>query len=138
MISLPSGVFKSFAGLPTAILVFAKGGCTEDVFFYDAQANGLSHEEKCLESTDNNLSDVLIQYRRWRNGESDFSDRTAKAFEVAAADIRANNFELSINRYKEIRHQEVEFEEPKVILTRMRMLEVEIQRDMADLEAMLR
>lgn len=138
VISLPSGVFRSFAGLSTAILVFTKGGHTEDVFFYDAQADELPHEEKCLETIDNDLSDVLIQYRRWRNGESDFSDRTAKAFKVSAADIRANNFELSINRYKEIRHQEVQFEEPKVILARMQMLEIEIQRDMAELEAMLR
>ncbi|WP_173051864.1 class I SAM-dependent DNA methyltransferase [Candidatus Nitrotoga sp. AM1P] len=138
VISLPSGVFRSFAGLPTAILVFTKGGRSQDVFFYDAQADGLSHEEKCLENADNDLSDVLIQYRHWRNGESDFSDRTAKAFKVSAADIRAHNFELSINRYREIRHQEVKFEEPKVILARMQMLEVEIQRDMAELEAMLR
>jgi type I restriction enzyme M protein len=138
VISLPSGVFRSFAGLSTAILVFTKGGRTQDVFFYDAQADGLSHEEKCLENADNDLSDILIQYRRWCSGESDFSDRTAKAFKVSAADIRVHNFELSINRYRETRHQEVKFEEPKVILARMRMLEVEIQRDMAELEAMLR
>jgi type I restriction enzyme M protein len=138
VISLPSGVFRSFAGLSTAILVFTKGGRTQDVFFYDAQADGPSHEEKCLENPDNDLSDVLIQYRRWRNGGSDFSDRTAKAFKVSAADIRTNNFELSINCYKEIRQQEVQFEEPKVILARMQMLEVEIQRDMAELGAMLR
>ena len=61
-----------------------------------------------------------------------------KAFKVSAADIRAHNFELSINRYRETRHQEVKREEPKVILAHMRMLEAEIQRDMAELEAMLR
>ena len=138
VISLPSGVFRSFAGLSTAILVFTKGGSTQDVFFYDAQADGLSQEEKCQENVDNDLSDVLTQYRRWRNGKGDFADRTAKAFKVSAADIRAHNFELLINRYKEIRHQEVKSEEPKVILARMRMLEAEIQRDMAELEAMLR
>ena len=138
VISLPSGVFRSFAGLSTAILVLTKGGCTQDVFFYDAQADGLSQEEKCQENADNELSDVLTQYRRCRNGESDFTDRTAKAFKVSAADIRAHNFELSINRYREIRHQEVKCEEPKVILAHMQMLEAEIQRDMAELEAMLR
>jgi type I restriction enzyme M protein len=138
VISLPVGVFRSFTGLSTAILVCTKGGCTQDVFFYDAQADGLLPGEKCQENTDNDLSDVLTQYRRWRNGESDFSDRTAKAFKVSAADIRAHNFELSINRYRETTHQEVKFEEPKVILARMRMLEVEIQRDLSELEAMLR
>lgn len=138
VISLPSGVFRSFAGLSTSILVFTKGGRTQDVFFYDAQADGLSQEEKCQENADNDLSDVLTQYRRWRNGESDFTDRTAKAFKVSAADIRAHNFELSINRFRETRHQEVKCEEPKVILAHMRMLETEIQRDMAELEAMLR
>ena len=138
VISLPSGVFRSFAGLSTAILLFTKGGRTQDVFFYDAQADGLSQQEKCQENADNDLSDVLTQYRRWRSGESDFTDRTAKAFKVSAADIRAHNFELSINRYRETRHQEVKSEEPKVILAHMRMLEAEIQRDMAELEAMLR
>ncbi|CAH1085583.1 class I SAM-dependent DNA methyltransferase [Candidatus Nitrotoga sp. 1052] len=138
VISLPSGVFRSFAGLSTAILVFTKGGRSQDVFFYDAQADGLSQQEMGQENADNDLSDVLIQYRRWRNGESDFTDRTAKAFKVSAADIRAHNFELSINRYRETMHQEVKCEEPKVILARMRTLEAEIQRDMAELEAMLR
>jgi len=138
VISLPSGVFRSFAGLSTAILVFTKGGSTQDVFFYDAQSDGHSQEENCQENVDNDLTDVLTQYRRWRNGESDFTDRTAKAFKVSAADIRAHNFELSINRYRETRHQKVKVEEPKVILARMRMLEAEIQRDMAELETMLR
>ncbi|MDP1639048.1 MAG: class I SAM-dependent DNA methyltransferase [Candidatus Nitrotoga sp.] len=138
VISLPTGVFRSFAGLSTAILVFTKDGCTQDVFFYDAQIDGLSREKKCQENADNDLSDVLTQYRRWRNGESDFADRTAKAFKVSAADIRAHNFELSINRYRKTRHQEVKCEEPKVILARMRALEAEIQGDMAELEAMLR
>jgi type I restriction enzyme M protein len=138
VISLPSGVFRSFAGLSTAILLFTKGGRTQDVFFYDAQTDGFSQQEKCQENVDDDLSDVLTQYRRWRNGESDFTDRTAKAFKVSAADIRAQNFELSINRYKETRHQDVKCEEPKVILAHMRTLEAEIQRDMAELEAMLR
>jgi len=138
VISLPSGVFRSFAGLSTAILLFTKGGRTQDVFFYDAQTDGLSQQEKCQDNADDDLSDVLTQFRRWRNGESDFTDRTAKAFKVSAVDIRAQNFELSINRYREIRHQEVKCEEPKVILAHMRMLEAEIQRDMAELEAMLR
>lgn len=138
VVSLPSGVFRSFAGLSTAILLFTKGGRTQDVFFYDAQADGFSQEEKCQENADNDLSDVLTQYRRWRNGESDFTDRTAKAFKVSAAEIRAQNFELSINRYRETGHQEMKCEEPKVILAHMRMLEAEIQQDMAELEAMLR
>ncbi|MFZ1545745.1 MAG: class I SAM-dependent DNA methyltransferase [Candidatus Nitrotoga sp.] len=138
VIALPSGVFKSFAGLSTAILVFTKGGSTQDVFFYDAQADGLSQEGKCQENVDNDLTDVLTQYRRWCNDESDFTDRTEKAFKVSAADIRAHNFELAINRYREAKYQEVKTEEPKVILARMQMLEAEIQRDMAELEAMLR
>ncbi|MEQ1836381.1 MAG: class I SAM-dependent DNA methyltransferase [Candidatus Nitrotoga sp.] len=138
VVSLPSGVFRSFAGLSTAILLFTKGGRTQDVFFYDAQADGFSQEEKCQENADNDLSDVLTQYRRWRNGENDFTDRTAKAFKVSATEIRAQNFELSINRYRETGHQEVKCEEPKVILAHMRMLEAEIQQDMAELEAMLR
>ncbi len=138
VISLPSGVFRSFAGLSTAILLFTKGGRTQDVFFYDAQTDELSQQEQCQEHAGNNLSDVLTQYRRWRNGESDFTDRTAKAFKVSSGEIRAHNFELSMNRYRQTRHQEVKCEEPKVILAHMRTLEAEIQRDMAELEALLR
>ncbi|MEO6421323.1 MAG: class I SAM-dependent DNA methyltransferase [Candidatus Nitrotoga sp.] len=138
VIALPFGVFRSFSGLSTSILVFTKGGCTQDVFFYNAQDDGLSQEEKIQENKDNDLSDILTQYRRWRNGESDFCDRNAKAFKVSAADIRAHNFDLSINNYKKTRHQEVKPDDPKEILTRMRILETEIQRDMAELEAMLR
>jgi type I restriction enzyme M protein len=133
IISLPSGIFKSYTGLSTAIVLFSKGGNTQDVLFYDAQTDGLlSHENA------DDLSDILVQFRRWRNEEGDFSDQTAKAFKVSAADIRAHNFELSINRYRQVRHAEVECEEPEMILARMQKLGEEIQRDMAELEAMLR
>ena len=137
VISISAGVFKSFPGLATAILVFTKGGCTENVFFYDAKADEFQQGEQYHEYSDQNLPELLIQYRCKCKGMNDFADRTAKAFLVPALDIRAKNFDLSISRYRETRHQEAQYEEPRAILARMRMLEAEIQGDMAELEAML-
>lgn len=138
VIALPAGVFPSFSGLATAILVFTRGGCTENVLFYDAQANAALRGEVCWKDAAPTLSEPVIQYRRWRSEKCDLTDRTATAFQVPAVDIRANHFDLSIGRYREIRQLETGYEEPGAILERMRLLEEEIQCDLAELGAMLR
>ena len=137
VISLPSGVFKPYAGVSTAILVFTKVGSTDDVLFYHVQADGFSLDDKRQPVEANDLPDVLAQYQQRRTAYTDFSDRTAKAFAVPVADIRANKYDLSINRYKEALHEEVKFDPPTEILGRMKALEGEIQMDMAELEGML-
>ena len=142
VISLPSGVFKPYAGVSTAILLFTKGGRTDKVFFYDVEADGLSLDDKRQAIAANDLPNVLAQYRAYQSaregGESEaFANRTAKAFVIAADEIRANKYDLSINRYKETNHEEVKYDPPKLILSRMKTLEAEIQADMAELEGML-
>jgi type I restriction enzyme M protein len=139
VISLPSGVFKPYAGVSTGILVFTKGGQTKDVFFYDVEADGLSLDDKRQEITDNDLPDVLAQFRnfRARANPDDLKDRTAKAFMIAAADIRTQKYDLSINSYRERVHEAVTYDPPRIILDRMKNLEAGIQRDIADLEATL-
>lgn len=137
VISLPSGVFKPYAGVSTAILVFTKGGRTDDVLFFDVQADGYSLDDKRQPIDANDLPDVLAQYQKRRTAGTDFSDRTAKAFAVPVADIRGNKYDLSINRYKEVVHEAVKFDPPAEILERMKALEAEIQADMAELEGML-
>ncbi|SBT08731.1 HsdM1 [Candidatus Accumulibacter aalborgensis] len=138
VISLPSGVFKPYAGVSTAIVVFAKGGRTDEVLFYDVQSDGFSLDDKRQEIAANNLPDVLAQYRTWCERKGDFSDRMAKAFEIPAEEIRAHKYDLSINRYKESAREELKFDPPRVILERMKALEAEIQADVGGLVGMLK
>ena len=140
VISLPSGVFKPYAGVSTAIILFSKGGQTENVFYYDVKADGFSLDDKRTEldhtkhETDN-LPDVLA---RWRNRETETDrPRTAQSFLVPKADIVAQNYDLSINRYKVAEYEEVTYDKPQVILQQLSDLENAIQEDMRELEAML-
>jgi type I restriction enzyme M protein len=147
IISLPSGVFKPYAGVSTAILLFTKGGRTEQVWFYDLQADGYSLDDKRAPKPENDLPDAIAQWKRYRElcNSSDvrrqtsnaFSDKTQKAFLVNADDIRANKYDLSINRYKEVVYEEEVYEAPKVILQRLKALENSILTDLDELEKML-
>jgi type I restriction enzyme M protein len=143
VVSLPSGVFKPYAGVSTAILVFTKGGCTDKVWFYDLQADGYSLDDKRSPVKDNDLPDLLAQWQRYHqavlNGEdvSEWQDKTAKAFLVDKTDIASNKYDLSLNRYKEVVYEEEEYEEPKIILGKLKDLEGEILADLVELESML-
>ncbi len=139
VISLPSGAFKPYAGVSTAILVFTKGGRTDEVLFYDVDADGFSLDDKRQEIADNDLPDVLAKYQEWCSGKVkiNFSNRTAKAFVVPIANIRANKYDLSINRYKETMQEEMKFDPPQVILERIKTLDAEIKADIAELEGLL-
>ena len=135
VISLPSGVFKPYAGVSTGILVFTKGGRTDNVFFYDVQADGFSLDDKRDPVKDNDLPDALA---RWKSRDpAKDTNRTAKAFFVPAAAIRAQKYDLSLSRYRETVHVEEEFDKPQVILERMKALHADIAKDMAALEEML-
>ena len=136
MISLPSGVFKPYAGVSTGILVFTKGGATGDVFFFDVQADGFSLDDKREKVTEDDLPDCLARWRA-RDPQKD-TDRTDKAFFVPAAEIREAGYDLSLSLYKQTVYEEVEYDPPQVILKRMRALNLEISTDLADLEGMLR
>lgn len=150
IVSLPSGVFKPYAGVSTAILIFTKGGTTERVWFYDLQADGYSLDDKRTElkgEGSNDLPDAIAQWHKYRqmveNNVSTstintlFGDKRKKAFVVPAEDIAANKYDLSINRYKEVEYQQEQYEDPKVILQRLKGLEHEILADLDELEAML-
>jgi type I restriction enzyme M protein len=156
IVSLPSGVFRPYAGVSTAILFFTKtnSGCTDHVWFYDVTADGYSLDDKRnpLLASDklgvspadaltveghakNNLPDVLA---RWTSRAAEtFRPRTAQSFSVPKADIVAQGYDLSLNRYKEVVHEHVEHRAPKDILADLHRLEVEIQQGLQDLEAML-
>lgn len=137
VISMPSGVFRPYAGVSTAVLIFTKTGVggTDSVWFYDMEADGLSLDDKRQPVVENDIPDLL---KRWksRNLEQD-TDRTSKAFFVPKAEIAANGYDLSINRYKETNYEEVKYESPKVILQKLRDLEDEIRADLDVLEGLL-
>jgi type I restriction enzyme M protein len=139
IISLPSGVFKPYAGVSTAIIVFTKGGRTNNVFFYDLQDDGFSLDDKRTQlypdTFAGDLPDVLT---RWQERDSKRNaDRTKKHFFVTADQIRGEKYDLSINRYKETVYGEEQHDPPKEILDRMMDLEKEIMADMEKLREML-
>ncbi len=135
IISLPSGVFRPYAGVSTAILLFTKGGKTDHVFFYDVAADGFSLDDKRNPVPANDLPDALTRWRA-RDPKKD-TDRQVKHFTVPVTEIEEKNFDLSINRYKEAKHEEVSHDPPKKIIAKLRALEIEIAKDLSELEAML-
>ncbi|HHX46895.1 MAG TPA: SAM-dependent DNA methyltransferase [Brevibacterium sp.] len=137
VVKLPSGVFKPYAGVSTAILFFTKtnSGGTDDVWFYDVRADGFSLDDKRNPVEANDLPDVLA---RWQNLEAERDRaRTDQSFLVPKADIVAQDYDLSINRYKEIVFEEVETRDPLEIIAELEELESEIATGLAELKAML-
>ena len=124
VVSMPSGVFKPYAGVSTAVLIFVKGGSTENVWFYDMQADGFSLDDKRNRISDNDIPDIISKWNS-RNFQTD-TDRKQKAFFVPRKEIEENKYDLSINRYKETEYKAVEYEDSKQILEKIEMLESEI------------
>lgn len=146
VISLPSGVFKPYAGVSTAIIIFTKGGTTDKVWFYNLQADGYSLDDKRAPIDENDIPDCQNQWQNYQQClaendtgrlETEFADKTQKAFLVDKAEITSNKYDLSINRYKETTYIEEEFDRPVEILERLKKLESEIMNDFKELEGML-
>jgi type I restriction enzyme M protein len=142
IISMPAGVFKPYAGVSTAIMIFQKTsiGGTDQVWFYDMQADGYSLDDHRREldltkHEENNIPDII---RRFHNLEEEKTRaRTEQSFFVNVSEIRANKYDLSINRYKEQVHEEVSYAPPKVLLQEIADLEEEITKGLLKLEEML-
>ncbi|MFT8341673.1 MAG: class I SAM-dependent DNA methyltransferase [Clostridium beijerinckii] len=137
IISMPSGVFKPYAGVSTAIMIFTKTGAggTDKVWFYDMKADGYSLDDKRSEVEANDIPDIIERFNNLE-GESD-RKRTEQSFFVPVEEIRENDYDLSINKYKEIEYEEVVYDEPKVILNRVKKLEEEIVQGLDELERMI-
>lgn len=137
VISMPSGVFKPYAGVSTAILIFTKtgNGGTNQVWFYDMKADGYSLDDKRQEITDNDIPDIIGRFQN-REQEKDRA-RTEQSFMVPLADIVANDYDLSINKYKEVVYEKVEYESTETIIGKIEELEKEIQQDMTELKKLL-
>jgi type I restriction enzyme M protein len=139
IISMPSGVFKPYAGVSTAIVLFTKtnSGGTDNVWFYDMQADGFSLDDKRTPQPDkSNLPDILA---RWQNRKDEAGRaRTERSFLVPKSEIADNDFDLSINRYKEVKFEAIEHDSPKVILARLAELEENIVEGRKELEGLLK
>ncbi len=139
IISMPSGVFKPYAGVSTAILFFTKtnSGGTDQVWFYDMRSDGFSLDDKRTPQPEK--SDLPNILQRWQNLAQEKSrKRTDSSFLVPKAEIAGNDYDLSINRYKEIQHEVVEHESPQQILQRLAALDQEILVGRKALEALLK
>lgn len=137
VISMPSGVFKPYAGVSTGILIFTKTGAggTDNVWFYDMKADGYSLDDKRQQIEANDIPDII---ERYHNLEKETErKRTEQSFFVPKAEIVSNNYDLSINKYKEIVYEKVEYPAPKTLIAEIKSLQNEIATDLAELEKML-
>lgn len=137
VISMPSGVFKPYAGVSTAVLIFNKTNCggTERVWFYDMKADGFSLDDKRSPIADNDISDVVA---RFKNLEAEAArSRKEQSFFVPVQDIIDNDYDLSINKYKEVEREKVEYEPIKDILARLQQTEGEYAKGFEELKGML-
>lgn len=137
VISMPSGVFKPYAGVSTAILIFTKTGAggTDKVWFYDMKADGYSLDDKRQPIQDNDIDDIIARFHKL--DEEVNRKRTEQSFLVEVDEIRENGYDLSINKYKEVEYEAVEYPKPQEIISKISTLEEEIKQGIEELQKML-
>lgn len=132
VISMPSGIFKPYAGVSTAVLLFTKGEATKEVWFYDMENDGFSLDDKRTKIDKDDTKDIIEKFKN--RHKEDNRDRKKKNFVVPIKEIKDNNYDLSISKYKEIDHKEVKYEKPEVIKKKILNLENEIIGILKDLK----
>lgn len=136
VISMPSGVFKPYAGVSTAVLIFTKDPAgTNDVWFYDMKADGFSLDDKRSPVDDNDIPDIIERFKNRENEKS--RERTEQSFFVSKQGIVDNDYDLSINKYKKIEYVPVEYPPTSEIMAEIRSLEKDIAKEMDELEKLL-
>ena len=138
IISMPSGVFKPYAGVSTAIIIFTKTGVggTGNVWFYDMKADGYSLDDKRSPIKENDIPDLVARFHSIENDKE--RKRTEQSFFVPVEEIVENGYDLSINRYKEMEYEEVRYEDPEIILEDIKKIEEEIMEGIKELEGMIK
>jgi type I restriction enzyme M protein len=144
VISMPSGVFKPYAGVSTAVLIFTRtdSGGTENVWFYDMEADGFSLDDKRTEldharHEQDNIPDIVSRWAE-RGGKEKKRAKTEQSFTVPKKEIAANDYDLSVNRYREVMHEQVRHTPPAEIIAELKKIEAEIAEGLEELEGMLR
>ena len=139
VISMPSGVFKPYAGVSTAILIFTKGGETDKVWFYAMQSDGFSLDDKRNKlDNDGDIPDIIEKWKAIKENNNLEPAKEDKWFWVDKEEILGNDYDLSINKYKEIEYEEVVYEKPAVILSKLEELENTILQDISELKGMVK
>ncbi|HMT01541.1 MAG TPA: class I SAM-dependent DNA methyltransferase [Candidatus Absconditabacterales bacterium] len=139
VISLPSGVFKPYAGVSTAVLIFTKGDDTQKVWFYDLQADGYSLDDKRNPISDNDLPDLIEKYKKFVDARlyNKQPEKGEKRFRVDKKEIKEYKYDLSISKYKKIEYVPVEYEKPKVLIKQIKEIEKKINDELLKIEEML-
>ena len=134
---MPSGVFKPYAGVSTAILVFTKTehGGTDNVWFYDMTADGFSLDDKRTPVNENDIPDIIARFKNL-DGEAD-RKRTDKSFMVPKKDIVDNGYDLSINKYKEVEYKAVEYPPTSEIISEIMKLDFAATETIKELRTLL-
>lgn len=137
VISMPSGVFRPYAGVSTAVLIFTKTGTggTDEVWFYDMEADGYSLDDKRSPVEQNDIPDIVERFHNLKDEAA--RARTEKSFMVPVQEIVDNDYDLSINKYKEIVYEKVEYPPTSELIADIKRLNEEIAAGIAELEAML-
>lgn len=137
IISMPSGVFKPYAGVSTGIMIFTKTGTggTDNVWFYDMKADGYSLDDKRTPIEENDIADIIERFSNLSSEKE--RKQTEQSFFVPVGEIREQGYDLSINKYKEVEYEEVEYDSPNEILNRINNLEKDIQKGLKELEGLL-
>ena len=137
IISMPSGVFKPYAGVSTAVIIFTKTGAggTDNVWFYDMQSDGYSLDDKRTELADSDIPDTVARFKNLAAEEG--RERTEQSFLVPKAEIVGNGYDLSINKYKQSAYVEESYPHPREILAEIGQLEREIAEGLRELEALI-
>jgi len=135
VIAMPSGVFKPYAGVSTAILLFTKGGETNNVWFYDMKADGYSLDDKRNKITESDLPDIVKRYKA-HNGKEE-NDRKNKFFFVDKKEIVGNDYDLNLSTYKEEVYEEVKYDKPKIIFGKLETIEENIHTGLEELKSLV-
>jgi type I restriction enzyme M protein len=134
VISMPSGVFKPYAGVSTAILIFTKGSESSNVWFYDMQNDGYTLDDKRNKIEKSDLLDIVQKYHNRNSAPSIDNQRTVNFFTISKQEIVDNNYDLSFSKYQEQVYEEVEYEEPKVIFEKLETIEANIIKGINELK----
>lgn len=132
VVSMPSGVFKPYAGVSTAAIVFTKGEPTKKVWFYEMKSDGFSLDDKrTFIDGKGNIPDIIAKFKQIESEK--FEDRKASCFNVPIDEIKANNYDLSVSKYKEIQYQEITYEDPEIIKQKIVDLENKIIKTLKEI-----
>ncbi len=133
VISMPSGVFKPYAGVSTGILIFTKGEPTQKVWFYEMKSDGFSLDDKRTKiDGKGDIPDIIIKFKKRKKEKYD--DRTSKCFFVPIEEIKEKDYDLSLSKYKEINYEKIEYEKPEIIKEKITKIEKEIINALNTLE----